>query len=147
MSQVPPRLSDFARRLLSREADIGAESAGFAAALDRACDALHDRLAPLLSSPGFEALLGRSVQLASRDFPFLARVTVAPSTRCSLPGLPGALDGRPPEEVADALTAVLAHFIWLLVIFIGESLGLRKVREVWPEVPFDTTDSSAEVER
>jgi hypothetical protein len=143
MSQIPPRLSDFAQRLLRHEADKGDESSGFAGALDRACGALHDRLAPLISSAGFQTLIGRAVQLASRDFPFLATVTFATNTRCSLSGLPGALEGRAPDEVADALTAVLAHFIWLLVIFIGENLGLRKVREVWPEVPFDRPDPSA----
>ena len=148
MAQIPPRLFDFARLLLRREADKDSDdpSAGFLGALDRACGALHDRLAPLISSAGFQTLIGRAVQLASRDFPFLANVTVATNTRCSLSGLPVAVEGRAPEEVADALTAVLAHFIWLLVIFIGENLGLRKVREVWPEVPFDRKDSSAGAE-
>ncbi len=148
MSEIPPRLFDFARRLLRRELDKDKDgaSSGFIGAVDQACGALHERLAPLISSAGFQTLFGRAVQLASRDFPFLSSVTVAANTRCSLSGLPVAAQGRAPEEVADALTAVLAHFIWLLVIFIGENLGLRKVRELWPEVPFDTRDSSAEAE-
>jgi hypothetical protein len=147
MSQVPPRLFDFARRLLRCEAEKGDASAGPAEAFDRACGALHDRLAPLISSSGFQALMGRALQLASRDFPFLAAVTVVPRLGCSLAGMPQAVQGRAPEEVTEALTAVLAQFIWLLVVFIGENLGLRKVREVWPEVPFDRTDSPAGTER
>ena len=119
----------------------------FAGALDRACGALHGRLAPLISSAGFQTLMGRAVHLASRDFPFLATLTVTPNTPSSMLGLPHALEGRAPDDVADAATAVLAHFIWLLVIFIGENLGLRKVREVWPEVPFDGLESSAGIEQ
>jgi len=40
---------------------------------------------------------------------------------------------RPP---ADALVAIFGNFLWLLVEFIGENLGLRKVHEAWPDVPF-----------
>jgi len=148
MSYIPPRLSEFARRVLLSEADkdtgTSDRSIGFISALDRACVALHDRLAPLISSAGFQTLMGRAVQLAGREFPFLAQVTVATNTRCSFSGLPLAVEGRTPEEIVDALSAVLSHFIWLLVIFIGENLGLLKVRELWPDVPFDKMDSSGD---
>lgn len=147
MSQIPPRLFDFAERLLRREAEQGDDPQGFAGALQRACGALHEQLAPLISSTGFQTLMARALKLASRDFPFLATVTVATHPGGCLSGVPDVREEQRPDDMAEALTAVLAHFIWLLVIFIGENLGLRKVRDAWPEVPFDTADSASGTQR
>jgi hypothetical protein len=146
MSQPPPEpLADFARRLLRHEADK-AKGADHLTGFQRACYALHQRLSPLISSPGFQTLFARAIRLAARDFPFLATVSVRTNSECTLVGLPAGKDTREPRETADALAAVLAHFIWLLVIFIGEDLGLRKVGEVWPEVPFSRVNPSSGVE-
>ena len=143
MPQRPPeRLYDFARRLLWREAEIAGQGE-IAVGFESACRSLHDRLAPLISSSGFHTLLARSLRLAVRDAPFLAGVRISANDDCALSGLGGAVEPRDPAEVADGLTMVLAHFMWLLVIFIGENLGLGKVREIWPEVPFDSVNTSS----
>jgi hypothetical protein len=144
MNEVPPALRDFARRLLLHEAGNGRSARDRADALERVCQALHGRLAPLVSSAGFDALVARAAKLASREFPFLAAVNGPIGTNCSIEGLRQAVEGRGPQEVADALVAILANLIWLLVIFIGENLGLRKVREVWPDVPLTMPGSSSE---
>ena len=142
MPQRPPeRLSDFARRLLRHEAESAGHADELAVGFERACRAMHDRLAPLISSSGFHTLLARALRLAARDSPFLASVSISTSGDCALSGL-GSTETRDPAEVADGLTAALAHFMWLLVIFIGENLGLRKVREIWPEVPLDGVNPS-----
>ena len=108
----------------------------YADAMERACQALNIRLTPLLSAPGVNALLNRAVTLAAREFPFLKHVGAITAPDCSLNGLRQALDEHDPSEAADALVAILANFLWLLVDFIGENLGLRKVHEAWPDVPF-----------
>jgi hypothetical protein len=138
----PPTIIEFAERLLRHEAEEADTTTGLAAGLQRICHALNVRLSPLISSSGFQALFARALRLATRDFPFLTTVQLSVNGDCTLSGLPGALAGRTPVEGREALTAVLAQFIWLLVIFIGENLGLRKVREVWPEVPFGRNHSS-----
>jgi len=112
--------------------------------MERVCQALHTRLAPLVSAAGFNALVGRAVKLAARDHPFLAATSAITAPTCSFDGLRQAAEGREPADVADALVAILANFIWLLVIFIGENLGLRKVHEVWPDVPFTPPGVSSE---
>lgn len=147
MSQVPGWLSVFSSRLLRYEADESDEPTALADALERACCALHERLAPLISSLGFETLVRRSLQVGRRDHPILEAVTVEVDKRCTLIGLPAAIDGRSSHEVADAMTAVLAHFIWLLIVFIGENLSLRKVHEVWPEVPYDNLSDRTEMDQ
>jgi len=93
--------------------------------------------------PATHTLLARALTLAARDFPFLAGISISSNGDCALSCLPAAFDTRDPGEVADAFAAVLAYFIWLLVIFIGENLGLRKVHEVWPEVPLDRVNPSS----
>jgi hypothetical protein len=124
---------------LRHEAESAGHAGRIAAGFESACRALHDRLAPLISSPGFHTLLARALRLAARDSPFLASVIISTKGDCELSGL-AAIEERDPAEVADALTMALAHFMWLLVIFVGENLGLRKVREIWPEVPLDSVN-------
>ena len=136
MTDLPPSLADFARRLLLHEVGGSQRTQDLADAMERACQALHSQLAPLVSAAGFNALLGRAVKLAVREFPFLAAIGGITTPNCSFEGLRQAAEGREPADVADALVAILANFLWLLVIFIGENLGLRKVQEVWPDVPF-----------
>lgn len=144
MSQRPPeRLFDFARRLLRHEAKSAGRTDEMGVAFERACRALHDRLAPLISSSGFYTLLARALKLAARDSPLLAGISISTNGDCALAGLDAALERRDPTEIGDALAAVLAHFMWLLVIFIGENLGLRKVREIWPELPLDSVNPSS----
>ena len=143
MTQVPASLTDFARRLLLHEAGDRRSARDLVDAMERGTLGLHGQLAPLLSSTGFDALVGRAVKLAARDFAFLAAVTTTTPRSGSLDGLRQAAESREPQEVEAALVAILATFIWLLIIFIGENLGLRKVREVWPDVPFTPSGSSS----
>jgi hypothetical protein len=144
MPQRPPeRLTDFAHRLLRHEAESAGDVHQIAIAFERACRALHERLAPLISSTGFHTLIARALKLAARDFPFLASVSISTNDGCALTGLAGASEKRDSPEVADAFTTALAHFMWLLVIFIGENMGLRKMREIWPEVQLDSVNPSS----
>jgi hypothetical protein len=147
MPPVPPPLADFARRLFVHEAGGQQRTQDFVDAMERVCQALHTRLAPLVSAAGFNALVGRAVKLAVREFPFLAAIGAITTPNCSFDGLRQAAEGRDPAEVGDALVAILANFLWLLVLFIGENLGLRKVHEVWPDVPFTPPGSSSEKAR
>jgi len=40
-----------------------------------------------------------------------------------------------PEDIAEGSVVVFAQLLGLLVAFIGETLTLRMVREVWPKLP------------
>ena len=99
---------------------------------------MHERLAPLISSTGFSTLFTRALKLATRDCPVLAEVTISVERDFAVTHLPLPSNADHSHELAAALALVLAHFIWLLVNFIGGNLGLGAVCEIWPEVPFDT---------
>lgn len=143
MSRVPPPLDAFARRLLLHEAGGSQRTKDFTDAMERVCQLLNIRLTPLLSAAGVNALLGRAIALAARDFPFLAGIGAIRAPDCSMIGLREALDDQNPGRAADALVAILGNFLWLLVDFIGESLGLRKVHEAWPDVPYTSPGASS----
>ncbi len=139
MSQRPPPvLIDFAARLLQfeigRAGDGGTLSDGF----QRVCRALYRRLAPLISPIGFSTVFLRAQRLAARDCPRAAVIAISVEQDCAASEPPASTSGLNSKEDADALALVLAHFIWLLVTFIGGNLGLGAVCELWPEVPLDT---------
>jgi len=144
MLPIPPPLTAFARRLFVHEAGGRQRPQDVADAMERICQGLQTRLAPLVSVVGFNALFERAATLAAREFPFLAGIGAITASKCSPDGLRRAVEGREPAEVADALVAILAHFLWLLVIFIGENLGMRKVHEAWPDVPSTPPGFSSE---
>jgi hypothetical protein len=144
MTEVIALFRCFARQVLEREAGETGDADELAHALERACTALHNSLAPLISSLGFHMLVRRALHLAARDFPFLVTVHVASKVDFSLHGLGEALDGRDRNEVIESLAAIFAHVISLLVMFIGANLGLRKVSEIWPEFSLRDFEVSSE---
>ena len=95
--------------------------------------------APLIGQVGVDALAGRALHLAQREYPWLA----------------GKGDPDPPEppfarviacvrrqELAvatQATASVLAIFIGLLVTFIGRPLTSGLVRKAWPDASLDAT--------
>ena len=140
----PPSLIDFTGRLLQHEMEKAGESADLAVAFQRICRALQGRLTPLISSTGFHTLFARAIRLASRDFPSVEAMSA--TSDCSVHAIPGADDAHASAQSAAALAAILAHFIWLLVTFIGGNLGLGTVRQIWPQVPCDRLDSDSGVD-
>ena len=89
---------------------------------------------------GFISLQRRALVLARAEAPLLQSVTV---------GVDGSLQGF--EEVtSETLTgagAVLtSHLLELLVTFIGESLMRTLIREAWPDVSLQKSNSMMEID-
>lgn len=124
-----------ARRLLLHEAAGTHDPRGLATAAERVCDRLREELTGLIGAGGVEALIGRALAQAQRDFPQLNGVEARPDT--CFTGLPEALNGTSAEEAEAATTAVIERFLDLLVSLVGEDLGLRPVRKLWPGIALD----------
>lgn len=141
--QTPSRSTrDLARRLLvaSRNgADPRTADPGLV------IERLRASLSRLAGVDGFASLLRRALTLAGMESQSLRQVKIDASGH--LQGLeelkmePGA-DAR-----AEAICAVTAHLLELLVTFIGEAITLRLVREAWPELPLDDPNPSEEDDR
>jgi len=94
-------------------------------AVGRVCDKLRHPLTTLAGAAGFHSLLTRALTLAKKESPVLGAWEV--KLDGSLQGLNG--------EAAQSDTVLIAHLIGLMITFIGESLTLRLVHDVWLDLP------------
>ncbi len=119
-----------ARRLLAAEGGSGASAEACAAAAGRVYDKLNAQLSPLLSAPGFQALLARSAKLRQGEFGRLAEIGVVASST-SLRACLLALD---PVAAAETAEALFGTFFALITSFIGERLTTQALRRAWPTI-------------
>lgn len=134
MNERSRAVDDLVSRVLQHESGGAADPESMAAAVDAACRKLSGELETLVGRGGVAALLGRAVNLAKRDFPFLGPVHVQLEAPVALKGLRGALQGGSPVEAEASSVALLSHLVGLLVNLLGEDLGLRPVLSVWSHV-------------
>ena len=100
---------------------------------------LRPHLATLMGNGGYRALLMRALVLASVEVAWLCTVRVAAD------GTLGLNEPEPPagpEEILEGRVVLVAQLLGLLVAFIGESLMLRLVREIWPRLPLGNLNTS-----
>lgn len=124
---------ELAQRLLDGEA-VEAETANAEAqAVCRVCDKLRRSLTTLAGAAGFRSLLARALAMATKESPLLAACEV--NADGSLQGLNG--------EAAQSGAVLIAQLLRLMITFIGESLTLRLLHDIWPDLP----DSEVKFER
>ena len=93
----------------------------------RVFERLRVALARFAGSDGFTSLVQRALALARADEPSLRQLSVRAD---------GSLEGL--EQVSgNAVLALIAQFLGLLVTFVGEPLTLRFVSEAWPDASLD----------
>jgi hypothetical protein len=94
---------------------------------------LHHELGKVIGPAGLDVLLARALLLARRAHPLLARITAGPG------GTLAGFDEAAPSTVAlqESATAIVAHFIELMVVLIGEDLAIRLLNDVWPALEED----------
>jgi hypothetical protein len=131
-------LDEVAGHVLNMHAATGAASTpdSAAEALQRACGELCRTLETAMGLAGLQALVGRAVQIATRQFPWLASIRPAGGTDLPLEGLAEAVHAAGAEDARAGCVALLAAITRLLITFIGEDLTLRFVRQAWPEGSF-----------
>ncbi len=132
MAHPSPNLAELARRIVAQEAGGSPDPVASAAAVDAACRRLGDHLADLLGSGGVSALLRRALHLAQREQPLLSEVAVSRESAACFTGLAESLAARPEDEATAAAAAVLTHVLELLVMLLGEELGMNPIRRLWP---------------
>ena len=128
-----PTTRDLARRLLASEAAETSPSMEDIDVVSRVCDKLRRPLTALAGVAGFRSLLARALTLAKQESPVLSSLEVKPDG--SLQGLNG--------EAAQAGAVLIAHLLGLMITFIGESITLRLLHDVWLDLP----DSEVKFER
>jgi hypothetical protein len=129
-----PSLSirSWARNVLDAESALASSGAAEKEVAMRVCEKLQDSLRRFVGPDGVTALTRRAVAMARNE-------------RAALSSLKVARDGRvegwdtlaATGHSAEAAMEIVSHLLWLLVTFIGESLTLRLVRDVWPDTKLD----------
>lgn len=119
----------WAGRLLAVEAANRSASDAQVHEAVRVSEKLRISLAQFVGADGFTALLRRALVLARADVPLLQSAKVTPDGR--LEGMQEAAADAGTD--VEAATAITEHVLALLVVFIGESLTLRLMREAWPD--------------
>ena len=120
-------------RVIMHRAGASTAASAVAAAARLAHDDLIAVVAPLISSAGVEALWGRAVDLAQREYPAGEpggddRTADEPFARVSL-----WLERQVPSVAIDAAAAMFATFAELLTALIGEPLTTRYLEKAWPD--------------
>ncbi len=128
VGQTPhPSMHALAQRLLTLEERLHGATDDDSAGGVRVLDHLGVALARFAGSDSFNSLVRRALALARADEPALQQVSIKAN---------GSLEGL--EQIAgDAVVAIVAQFLGLLVTFIGEPLTLRLVRDAWPDATLD----------
>jgi hypothetical protein len=128
-------MRDFSERLIAHATRGNKSSKTETPAIFLVVEKLRPNLATLLGKLGFRALLSRALALTTSEIAWLRAVHVKADG--SLEGLHELEAQLDPEEIAEGTVVLLAQLLGLLVVFIGESLTLRLVRDVWPKLSLD----------
>ncbi len=128
-----PRTRELARRLLAYETVQASTAKADAEAVRRVCDKIRRPLTTLAGAAGFRSLLSRSLTLANQQSPVFIGWEVGPDG--SLQGLSG--------ETEESGAVIITQLIGLMITFIGESVTLRLLHDVWLDLP----DAEVKLER
>ena len=138
MNRATPQMRSIALRLISYETPSSDSSETPNTALFRVTDRLRPHLAMLMGNGGFRALLVRALVLAGAEVSWLRAVQV--NADGTLEGLATPHARLKPAEFREGRVVLLAQLLGLLVAFIGPSLTLRLVCEIWPQLAVDNVD-------
>jgi hypothetical protein len=133
MSRETPQTRELAERLIACETRGRNSPETKTPAAFFVCEKLRPYLATFMGSTGFRALLSRALAVANADDAWLRTVHV--KTDGSLGGFDGPDVQVNPEARAEGSVVLVSQLLGLLVVFIGENLTVRMVRELWPKVP------------
>lgn len=138
MSRASPRMRHFAKRLTVYERRADTPSETNTPPAFRVCEKLRTHLGTFMGAAGFRELLSCALPRAQAEIPWLGAVHAKEDG--ALEGLEELSVKHNQDELFEGGIVLVAQLLGLLVAFIGQSLTLRFVREVWPEVPLDDLD-------
>lgn len=122
---------EIAALLLAHEADAKAATEAHTIMAAQVCARLRPVLSTLMGATGFRSLLSRALILASAGTPALRALTV--DAGGALVQTDDAADMAALEN-GEANLALVAQLLSLLVAFIGNTLTLQLLADIWPRV-------------
>jgi len=139
-----PTMHDFAERIFVAEAAAATPSQTGRPVVARICEKLQRSLTTLAGAAGFRSLLVRALTLAQRKVPGLSGFRVnkdgSLETTGESPGADPGAAGLQPDAREAGEVVLIAHLIELLSTFIGGTLTLRLMHDVWPDTAFSVEE-------
>ena len=126
-------LRQLALTALANRVGSGAGAAAIAEAAQRAYDDLALVSAPLIGQVGVDALTGRTLYLAQRQYQWLARTSEPDQWSGPFAQIVFGLKQQDPAAALEAAGAVLTILSGLIATLIGNSLTTRMLNEAWPD--------------
>ena len=96
---------------------------------------LRSHIARLYGVAGYRSLLSRALVRADSEVPWLRAMHI--KSDGSLDVLDIVQAHLDPDEILEGKIALLSHLLGSLVAYIGPSLALRLMSEVWPKTPLN----------
>ena len=118
-------IRDLADRLLVYEAALDRKHQAELAETCHVCEKLRRSLGTLVGPEAYYSLLTHALSAAKRETSVLHAVQINPDG--SIDGLFG--------EATEATNLLVAHLIGLVVTFIGATVTLWLLKEIWPNLP------------
>ena len=149
-----PEMRDLAQRLMACEANASNTSESAELMILRVYEKLRKSLGEFAGSAAFRSLASRALAMARSEIPSLHAVQIAEDG--ALKGLGYGLghglsefgpqihfeeDGHVEQPIGGDGIAVIARLLGLLLIFLGEPITLRLLRNAWPGAAFDERSS------
>ena len=135
MNRATPKIRDFAERLVSIGVIESKSSASKPPPVFTVLENLRPYLAQVVGDLGFSAVLSRALAIANTEFAWLRAVHVKPDG--SLGGLDELEAKVDLKEIAEGRVVLVAEFVGLLVVLVGERLVLQLVHQAMPTVSKD----------
>ena len=126
-------LRQLALKVLAQHAGPAAGAEALAVAARRAYDDLARVSAPLIGQIGVDALSGRALHLAQREYPWLVQTREPEQAERPFTQVVACLERQDPAVAIAAAGTVFATLTGLLVTFIGEPLTAHVLRQAWPD--------------
>jgi len=126
-------LRQLALKVLARHTGAAASAEAVAAAAHVVYDDLARVSAPLIGQVGIDALTGRALHLAQREYPWLVHAREPKEAEPPFAQVVFCLERQDPAVAIEAASALFATLAGLLVTFIGEPLTVQLLRKAWPD--------------
>lgn len=119
--------------MLAHQAGANASAEAYAAAAFRAYDDLARVSTQLIGQSGVDALTGRALHLAQKEYPWLVHRREPEQAEGPFAQIIVCLKRQDAAIALEAAAAVFGTLAGLLVTFIGEPLTMQLLRKAWPD--------------
>jgi hypothetical protein len=132
-------MRDFLGRVIAFETGNNGSSCATTPVAFVVCEKLRPQWVNFMGDVGFRTLLSRALAMAHQRVPWLSAVHVKGDGALAWSGeMVTQVDA---VEIAEGSAVLLSELFGLLEGFIGETLALRLMQDVWPKLPLSDSDS------